>query len=62
MLLFVAWFILAVLAWPLAVLALLAYPLVWLLTIPLRLVGVTVSGAIDLAGAILRLPARVVRG
>ena len=51
-----------VLAWPLALLALLLYPLVWLLARPFRLIGVSVKGVLDLIGAIIRLPARVLRG
>ena len=50
------------LAWPLALLALLLYPLVWLLALPFRLIGVSVKGVLDLIGAIIRLPARVLRG
>jgi hypothetical protein len=33
----------------------------WLLLLPLRLVGIAVGGVLDLVGAILRLPARLVR-
>lgn len=62
MLTFLLWLILAVLAWPLALLALLLYPLIWLLSIPLRLVGISVKGALDLVGAVIRFPARLVRG
>lgn len=56
---FLLWLILLAVAWPLAILVLLAYPLIWLLSIPFRLVGVTISSAIDLVGAILRAPARL---
>jgi len=59
---FILWLILLVLAWPLALLALLLYPLVWLLALPFRLIGVSVKGVLDLIGAIIRLPARVLRG
>ena len=62
MLLFVAWVILAILSLPLAILALLLYPIIWLLSIPFRLVGVSVSAVFDLIGAIIRLPARLLRG
>lgn len=62
MLTFVMWLILLVLAWPLALVALLLYPIVWILSIPFRLVGVSVRGVLDLVGAIIRLPARVLRG
>jgi len=59
---FLLWMVLLVLAWPLALLALLLYPIVWLVTLPFRLVGVSVRAVLDLFGAIIRLPARVLRG
>lgn len=62
MLTFVLWFILLVLCWPLALLALVLYPIVWLLLLPFRLIGVAVGGVFDLLGAIIGLPARVLRG
>ena len=62
MLLFVAWVILAILSLPLAILALLLYPIIWLLSLPFRLVGISVSAVFDLIGAIIRLPARLLRG
>ena len=36
-----AWCLLLVLCWPLAILALVLWPLVWLLSLPFRLVGIT---------------------
>ncbi len=62
MLTFLAWLILLVVAWPLALLALILYPIVWLLSLPLRLVGISVKGVLGLIGAIINLPARVLRG
>ena len=62
MLLFVAWVILAILSLPLAILALLLYPIIWLLSLPFRLVGISVSAVFDLIGAIIRLPVRLLRG
>jgi hypothetical protein len=59
---FFLWCILFVLCWPLAVLALVLYPIVWLLTLPLRLVGIAVNGVFSLLRAILFLPARLLRG
>lgn len=59
---FLLWFILLILCWPLAFLALILYPLVWLLTLPLRLFGIAVHGVFALLGALLALPARVLRG
>ena len=61
MLKFILWCILFVLCWPLALLALVLYPIVWLLLLPFRLVGIAVGGALDLVGAIIFLPARLIR-
>jgi hypothetical protein len=58
----IAWLLLLVFCWPLALLALVLYPLLWLLTLPLRLVGITLEAMFALLGAILMLPARVLRG
>jgi hypothetical protein len=59
---FLAWLILLVVAWPLALLALLLYPLVWLLSIPLRLIGISVKGVLELIKGVIMLPGRVLRG
>jgi len=59
---FLLWCLLLVFCWPLALLALILYPLVWLLLLPLRLIGITVTAVFDLLGAILSLPARILRG
>jgi uncharacterized membrane protein YgaE (UPF0421/DUF939 family) len=59
LLLFVAWCILFILCWPLALLALALFPLVWLLSLPLRLIGITVGALFALLKAILFLPARL---
>jgi uncharacterized membrane protein YgaE (UPF0421/DUF939 family) len=59
---FLLWCILLVLCWPLAILALILYPFVWLLSLPFRLVGIAVGGVFALLGALLFLPARVLRG
>jgi hypothetical protein len=55
------WLILLVLCAPLALLALLLYPLIWLLSLPFRLVGITVGAAFDFLKALLTLPARLLR-
>ncbi len=62
LLFFVGWCLLFVLSWPLALLALLLAPLVWLLSLPLRLLGITVGAVFALLTAILTLPARLLRG
>ena len=59
MLTFLAWCVLFAVSWPLALLALLLWPVVGLLTLPLRLVGITVAALFALLGAILFLPARL---
>ena len=47
--------------WPLALLAVVLYPIVWLLLLPFRVVGIAMGGVLELVGAIITLPARVVR-
>ena len=59
LLLIVAWLILLVLSWPLALLALVLWPLVWLVALPFRLLGVTVNALLALLRALLLLPARL---
>ena len=58
---FLLWCILLVLCWPLAVLALVLYPLVWLLLLPFRILGIAVSGVLELVMAIVTLPARIIK-
>ncbi len=62
MLTFIAWLILLFLAWPLALLALILYPIVWLVSLPLRLVGISLKGVLELIKGIVLLPGRVLRG
>jgi hypothetical protein len=59
---FLLWCILLLVCWPLALLALILYPLIWLLLLPFRLVGIAVTGVLELLRAIILLPARVLRG
>ena len=59
MLAFLAWCILFILAWPLALLVLVLYPIVWLLLIPFRILGIAVDGVLELLKAVLFLPARL---
>jgi hypothetical protein len=61
MLKFILWCILLVLCWPLALGALVLYPFVWLLLLPFRVVGIAVGGALELVGAIIFLPVRLLR-
>ena len=62
LILFVGWCILFVLCWPLALLALVLAPLVWLLSLPLRLVGITLDAMFALLRAVVMLPARLLGG
>ena len=55
----IAWCILFLLCWPLAVLALVLFPLLWLVSLPLRLIGITVEAAFAFIRAVLFLPARL---
>ncbi|MBV8503034.1 MAG: hypothetical protein JO006_15120 [Paucibacter sp.] len=59
---FLLWLALLIFCWPLALLALVLYPIVWLLTLPFRLIGISVAAVFALLTAILFLPARVLRG
>ncbi len=59
LLLLVAWCLLFVLCWPLALLALILFPLVWLISLPLRLVGITFEAVFAFLKAVLLLPARL---
>ena len=59
---FLLWLILFVLCWPLALLALIMYPIVWLVSLPFRLIGITIDAVFDLLKAILTLPARLLGG
>jgi hypothetical protein len=59
LIIFVGWCILFVLCWPVALLALILFPVVWLLSLPLRLIGITLDAVFALVRALLFLPARV---
>jgi hypothetical protein len=59
---FLLWCILLVLCWPLALLALVLYPIVWLVLLPFRIIGIAVTGVLDLLWALVTLPARILRG
>jgi hypothetical protein len=61
MLVLLLWIILFLVCWPLALVLLLLFPLVWLILLPFRLLGFAVGGVLDLVGALVYLPARIVR-
>jgi hypothetical protein len=56
---FLAWCLLFVLCWPVALLALVLYLLVWLLLLPFRIVGIAVHGVLALIAAVILFPARL---
>ena len=59
LLLFVLWCMLFVMCWPVALLALVLFPLVWLVSLPFRLLGLTVGALFAFLQALLFLPARL---
>jgi hypothetical protein len=59
LILFVCWCMLFVLCWPLALLALAVLPVVWILSLPLRLIGITTRALFAFVRALLFLPARL---
>jgi hypothetical protein len=59
LLVFVGWCLLLVLSWPLAILAIILWPLVWLISLPLRMVGIAFEAAFALFRALMFLPARL---
>lgn len=59
MITFLLWLVLLVVCWPVALLALVLWPVVWLVTLPLRLLGIAVEGAFALLRALVLLPSRV---
>lgn len=60
MLKLIAWLVLLAISWPLAVAVLVLYPLVWLLSLPFRVVGITVDGLFEFLRALIRFPARTI--
>ena len=59
---FLLFMILLVLCWPVALIALILYPFIWLLLLPLRLLGIVVDGVFDFIKALFRLPAKMLGG
>jgi hypothetical protein len=62
MLKILVWLVLFIVCWPLALLALVLYPFFWLLSLPLRLVGITLEAVFAFLKALLFLPARLLGG
>ena len=59
---FLLWLLLLFFCWPLALLALILYPIVWLVTLPFRLIGITVDALFEFLKAVLLLPSRILAG
>jgi hypothetical protein len=57
--LLVAWCLLLVMCWPLAILAVVLWPILWLLSLPFRLVSISFDAVFALIRSILMLPARL---
>jgi hypothetical protein len=53
--------LLLIVCWPAALALLILYPIVWLILLPFRLIGLTVTGVFDLLRAIFELPLKLVR-
>jgi hypothetical protein len=58
---FIAWIILFILCWPLAILALVLYPVFWILTLPFRLLDIVMDGFFGLLKGIIMLPGRMLQ-
>ena len=56
------WLLLFVACWPVALLALILFPLIWLLLLPLRLLGFAVEGVLEFIRALFLFPARLIKG
>ena len=59
MLKLIAWCILLVLCWPLALVLLILMPVLWLISLPLRLIGISLDALFALIKALLFLPSRI---
>ena len=55
----VAWCLLLALAWPLAIAVLVLAPFIWVLSFPIRIVGVVFAALLAFLRALLFLPARI---
>ena len=55
----IAWCLLFVIAWPIAIALVFLLPLLWLLSIPFRIVGVLLGAVLAFIKALLFLPARL---
>ena len=59
LILFVAWCVLLAINWPLALIVLVLLPFIWVISLPLRVVWITLAAVFALLRAVLFLPARL---
>jgi hypothetical protein len=59
LILFIAWCILFLLSWPLALLALVLMPVLWLISLPIRLIITIIEAVLALIRTLFFLPARL---
>lgn len=52
----VLWCFLFIVCWPLALVALILFPFIWLLLLPFRILGFTITLTLSMIGAIFMLP------
>ncbi len=55
----VAWLVLLLICWPLALLVIVLAPLLWLISLPFRLLGICIEATFALIKGLLMLPGRV---
>jgi hypothetical protein len=55
----VAWCLLLLLCWPIAIFVLILFPIIWLLSLPFRLLSTFVESILAFIKAVLFLPARL---
>lgn len=58
---FLLWCILLVLCWPLALVLLILFPFLWILSIPFRILGLTIEALFAFLKALFLLPFRVLK-
>lgn len=57
----ILWCFLLILCWPLALVVLILYPFIWLLLLPFRILGFTVTLTLAMIGALFMLPFTLVK-
>ncbi|HEY8935703.1 MAG TPA: hypothetical protein VIM65_10805 [Cyclobacteriaceae bacterium] len=57
----ILWCFLFIVCWPLALLIIILFPILWLLLLPFRIAGLTLSLVFNLVGSILTFPFRIMK-